>query len=218
MWGLKGVAWQPPPALRNGRHTRHTHTPSSFSRPPSSFRHADRSVLPQPPSPPSLTLGQDTVPPRIIHISRGGKFLNFARIENFHILFPWLVAYLAALLADLLSLSGPRCDSCDRIEKFPKPRSYLPIHSIVKKGLVIERNAARRFSRSRSRRFATNGEDVVAGNAQRFRCYSSSISNCNFTIGCKDVLPARLLEIHASGFLVQEFLVFLSTLFQVSFL
>lgn len=32
MWGLKGVAWQPPPALRNGRHTRHTHTPpSSFA-------------------------------------------------------------------------------------------------------------------------------------------------------------------------------------------
>ena len=34
MWGLKGVAWQPPPALRNGRHTRHTHTPPSpFLRP-----------------------------------------------------------------------------------------------------------------------------------------------------------------------------------------
>lgn len=163
MWGLKGVAWQPPPALRNGRHTRHTHTPSSFSRPPSSFRHADRSVLPQPPSPPSLTLGQDTVPPRIIHISRGGKFLNFARIENFHILFPWLVAYLAALLADLLSLSGPRCDSCDRIEKFPKPRSYLPIHSIVRTGLVIERNAARRFSRSRSRLTARSLQEMRSG-------------------------------------------------------
>ena len=91
--------------------------------------------------------------------------------------------------------------------KISQTPSYLPIHSIVKKGLVIERNAARRFSRSRSRRFATNGE-IVAGNAQRFRCYSSSISNCNFTIGCKDVLPARLLEIHASGFLVHEFLVF----------
>lgn len=103
--------------------------------------------------------------------------------------------------------------------KISQTPSYLPIHSIVRTGLVIERNAARRFSRSRSRRFATNGEDVVAGNAQRFRCYSSSISNCNFTIGCKDVLPPRLLEIHASGFLtVQEFLVFLSTLFQVSFL
>lgn len=83
MWGLKGVAWQPPPALRNGRHTRHTHIlpPSPFPRSPSSFAH------------PSSALWQDTVP-RIIHIphptpaARGGKFLNFARIENFHILFP----------------------------------------------------------------------------------------------------------------------------------
>lgn len=71
---------------------------------------------------------------RIIHILHPipsrvrGKFLNFARIENFHILFPRRRG--AARAASCSSQSSPSsfssCDSCNRIEKFPKAMPFYP--------------------------------------------------------------------------------------------
>lgn len=94
MWGLKGVARQPPPALRNGRHTRHTHTPLS------SFAVSFSLVLPllffsifffffflSPHEGCTFYPAHNTYPAPYTSRVRG-KFLNFARIENFHILFP----------------------------------------------------------------------------------------------------------------------------------
>lgn len=140
MWGLKGVAWQPPPALRNGRHTRHTHTPL---RPPSprpslslSLSHPSSHLFP-PSSSSSFHRagagmgGRGVCAPYPAHntyptpyTSRvWGKFLNFARIENFHILFPRRRGAARCWLQPgrLSSLSfSSACDSCNRSEKFPK--------------------------------------------------------------------------------------------------
>lgn len=141
MWGLKGVAWQPPPALRNGRHTRHTHTPPSsfvvsFSLP--SFLHRSR---PSSSCSSSHRVGGCTLHPPPAHntypapyTSRvRGKFLNFARIENFHILFPRRRGAVRA--ASCSSQSSPSsfssCDSCNRTEKFPKAIPFHPAFSRI---------------------------------------------------------------------------------------
>lgn len=140
MWGLKGVAWQPPPALRNGRHTRHTHTP------PLSLLFVLRRVLLSPvfPSPFSSSSFHSFFSPRrgctlrpppahntypAPYTSRvRGKFLNFARIENFHILFPRRrgAARVARCSSQSSSSSFSSCDSCNRIEKFPKAMPFHP--------------------------------------------------------------------------------------------
>lgn len=148
MWGLKGVAWQPPPALRNGRHTRHTHTP------PSSFAISFSLVLPSPffsvlffffLSPCkgcTLYPAHNTYPAPYTNRVRG-KFLNFARIENFHILFPrggaeLLAASCSQSFSSFSSFSS--CDSCNRTEKFPKAMPFRPAFFRIVSRLAIEDN------------------------------------------------------------------------------
>lgn len=132
------------PGSRNGRHTRHTHTP------PSSFVASFSFVLPSLSFSFFLLLSffifllprkgapypaHNTYPaPYAPSLSRvRGKFLNFARIENFHILFPW--RYGAARCCWLQPVVVPvvlsSCDSCNRTEKFPKATPFHPAYSCI---------------------------------------------------------------------------------------
>lgn len=136
MWGLKGVAWQPPPALRNGRHTRHTHTP------PSSFAISFSLVLPPPffsvfffffLSPCkgcTLYPAHNTYPAPYTSRVRG-KFLNFARIENFHILFPRRRGECSLLAAASRSRRSRHATTAIEPKNFPKRCLSVPHSSAL---------------------------------------------------------------------------------------
>jgi len=150
MWGLKGVAWQPPPALRNGRHTRHTHTP------PSSFAISFSLVLLLPffsifffffLSPCkgcTLYPAHNTYPAPYTSRVRG-KFLNFARIENFHILFPRRRGAARCSQSSFSSFSS--CDSCNRTEKFPKVMPFYFAFSYIVNRLAKTTSTTKIFSK-----------------------------------------------------------------------
>lgn len=113
--------------------------------------------------PSRLLLGQDTVFPRIIHIPRGqlvgcrvrgGKFWNFARIENFHILYSWCetgcllpATSSRSRLRRLVVVFGTsRATAAIESKNFPKLPSVLSTDSPIVGTLVIGGEVSRQFS------------------------------------------------------------------------